>query len=60
MDNPILNNHNFLKKFPKFSFEYANKFAGYREISDDNNFFMADYQGHSLFKKIPSAYQKLI
>ncbi|CDW75343.1 UNKNOWN [Stylonychia lemnae] len=40
--------------------QYANKFAGYREISNDNNLFMEDYSEHSLFKKVPQPYQKLM
>ena len=60
VDNPILNNKNFLKQFPKFSFDYANKFASYKEISIDNRRFMQEYQGHSLYKKVPGSYQKLM
>eukprot|EP00347_Sterkiella_histriomuscorum_P002945 403366190 len=60
VDHPILNNPLFLKQFPAFSTEYANKFAGYREISNDNKAFMDDYGDHSLYKKIPQSYQKLM
>lgn len=56
MNNPILNNSNFLKQFPKFSITYANNFEVYNELSNDNWAFMTDYDDISLYKKVPTSY----
>ena len=58
-DNAIIGDIKFIKQFPQFSLKYAKNCASYVSIASDNHRFMEDYNGISLYQKVPTSYKGL-